>query len=170
MCGRKWVPEGLLATIEPPARLLTRGEGVLIEVGREGEREGRTATAVIGMHGRHKALSTRNFLHLPSPPSLPPSLPLLPQARVCRPRARGTGEADALQVSQALPFLEYDLHRQLMLKMRVMGVNACFAMRSQIQVRLECPPSLPPSLPSSLAGHATQFSPSLPPSLPPFLR
>ncbi|KAM3569501.1 hypothetical protein VYU27_008412 [Nannochloropsis oceanica] len=47
VCGRKWVPEGLLATIEPPVRLLTRGEGVLIEVGREGGREG-------GNHARWK--------------------------------------------------------------------------------------------------------------------
>jgi hypothetical protein len=32
-CGRKWVPEALLATIEPPARLPTKGDECLIEVG-----------------------------------------------------------------------------------------------------------------------------------------
>jgi hypothetical protein len=53
VCGRRWVPEGMLATIEPPARLLTRGEACLIE------------------------------------------------ARVCRPRTKGAGEGDAIQVSQA---------------------------------------------------------------------
>jgi hypothetical protein len=34
-----------------------------------------------------------------------------------------------------LPFLEYDLHRQLMLRMRVLGMNAVFSLKSQIQVR-----------------------------------
>lgn len=38
--------------------------------------------------------------------------------------------------AQLLPFLEYDLHRQLMLKLRVQGRNAVFALRSQLQV---CP-------------------------------
>lgn len=37
--------------------------------------------------------------------------------------------------TQVLPFLEYDLHRQLMLKLRVQGRNAVFALRSQLQVR-----------------------------------
>jgi hypothetical protein len=31
VCGRRWVPEGMLATIEPPSRLLTRGDACLIE-------------------------------------------------------------------------------------------------------------------------------------------
>lgn len=38
-------------------------------------------------------------------------------------------------MSQALPFLEYELHRQLMLKLRVAGMNAVFSLRSQLQVR-----------------------------------
>ena len=35
------------------------------------------------------------------------------EARVCRAKPRAQGEAEATLVSQALPFLEYDLHRQV---------------------------------------------------------
>ncbi|ETV98354.1 hypothetical protein, variant [Aphanomyces invadans] len=56
------------------------------------------------------------------------------QARVCRQRRRGTGDANATIVSEALPFLEYEMHRQLMAKMRVLGVNALFGFESQVQI------------------------------------
>ncbi|KAL7431435.1 hypothetical protein ACHAXM_002691 [Skeletonema potamos] len=79
LCGKKWVPEIILATVEPPARLPVRGSGVFI------------------------------------------------QARVCRVRPRATGESDALAVSEALPFLEFDLARQLMLKLKILGRNAAFS-------------------------------------------
>eukprot|EP00804_Cyclotella_cryptica_P027640 CCRYP_010258-RC/>CCRYP_010258-RC protein AED:0.06 eAED:0.06 QI:237/1/1/1/0.88/0.8/10/2605/828 len=79
-CGKKWVPEIILATVEPPARLPLRGSGVFV------------------------------------------------QARVCRSRPRSTGESDALAVSEALPFLEFDLARQLMLKLKVLGRNAASSM------------------------------------------
>ena len=69
LCGKKWVPEVVLATCEPPARLPIRGPGVFL------------------------------------------------QARVCRSRPpEKNSESDALAVSEALPFLEYELARQLMLK------------------------------------------------------
>lgn len=69
LCGKKWVPEVVLATCEPPARLPIRGPGVFI------------------------------------------------QARVCRSRPpEKNSESDSLAVSEALPFLEYELARQLMLK------------------------------------------------------
>lgn len=76
LCGKKWVPEILLATVEPPDSLPIRGSGVFV------------------------------------------------QARVCRSRPKSTGESDALAVSEALPFLEYELARQLMLKLKVIGRNA----------------------------------------------
>lgn len=86
MCGKKWVPEAILATCEPPERLPIRGEGVFI------------------------------------------------QARVCRSRPKATGETDALAVSEALPFLEYDLARQLMLKLKILGRNAVFALKTEVDV------------------------------------
>jgi len=85
-CGKKWVPECLLATCEPPSRLPIRGSGVFV------------------------------------------------QARVCRSRQPSTGESDALAVSEALPFLEYDLARQLMLKLKVLGRNAAFSLKSEVDV------------------------------------
>ncbi|GMH90035.1 hypothetical protein TrST_g2197 [Triparma strigata] len=86
LCGKKWVPETILSTTEPPTRLPVRGSGVLIE------------------------------------------------ARVCRSRPKATGEADAIAVSEALPFLEYELMRQLMLKLKVLGRNAAFSLKSEVDV------------------------------------
>jgi len=86
LCGKKWVPEVILATVEPPSRLPVRGSGVFI------------------------------------------------QARVCRARQKATGENDALAVSEALPFLEYEIARQLMLKLKVLGRNAAFSLKSEIDV------------------------------------
>lgn len=73
LCGRKWVPELLLATVEPPLHLPTRGSGVLL------------------------------------------------QARVCRPHswAKRLGSRNAELVSEQLPFVEYELQRQLVLKLKV---------------------------------------------------
>ena len=86
LCGKKWVPEVVLATCEPPARLPIRGSGVFL------------------------------------------------QARVCRSRPPSRGESDALAVSEALPFLEYELARQLMLKLKVLGRNAAFGLKSEVDV------------------------------------
>ena len=86
ICGKKWVPEVMLSTVEPPARLPIRGSGVFI------------------------------------------------QARVCRSRPKASGETDALAVSEALPFLEYDLARQLMLKLKILGRNAAFALKTEVDV------------------------------------
>jgi hypothetical protein len=60
--------------------------------------------------------------------------PALLEARVCRSRRKGTGETDAVKISEVLPFVEYDLQRQLMLKMRVRGLNAAFGYRSRIKI------------------------------------
>lgn len=86
LCGKKWVPEVILATVEPPDHLPIRGSGVFI------------------------------------------------QAHVCRSRPKSTGETDALAVSEALPFLEYDLARQLMLKLKVLGRNAAFSLKTEVDV------------------------------------
>ncbi len=86
LCKKKWVPEVILATVEPPARLPVRGSGAFI------------------------------------------------QARVCRTRPKSTGESDALAVSEALPFLEYEIARQLMLKLKVLGRNAAFSLKTEIDV------------------------------------
>lgn len=69
----------------------------------------------------------------------PPGMPVqgrgqLLEARVCRAKKKLTGEAGAVLLSEIIPFLEYDLHKQLVYKMRVLGMNACFALRTQLCV------------------------------------
>lgn len=86
LCGKKWVPEVVFSTVEPPEHLPIRGSGVFV------------------------------------------------QARVCRSRPKAVGETDALAVSDALPFLEYDLARQLMLKLKVLGRNAAFGLKTEVDV------------------------------------
>ena len=60
--------------------------------------------------------------------------PRLLEARVVRQRRRANGEADATKVSEVLPFVEFDLQRQMMLKLKVMGLNAAFGYNSNIRV------------------------------------
>ena len=116
-CKKRWVPEVLLATIECPPLLPTRGRGRLV------------------------------------------------QARACKIMSSSQtkvqkGEALALTVSEILPFLQFDLHRQLINKIKIMGMNAAFGVTTQIQLG-----------PNILVGFVTATAVSLPalPS-PPALR
>ncbi len=89
ICGRKWVPQTILSTIEPPKGITTRGNGMLVE------------------------------------------------AKVCRVVRRAGGGAstgDAHVVSESLPFIEFDLQRQLMLRLKVMCANAVFSLRCHLAV------------------------------------
>ncbi|PFX32665.1 C2 domain-containing protein 5 [Stylophora pistillata] len=56
------------------------------------------------------------------------------QARVCRTKKKDKGEANADIVSSILPFLEYELHQQLLNKLKVKGMNALFRLHLQISV------------------------------------
>ena len=85
-CKRKWVPENILATIEPSFALEIRGQGHLLE------------------------------------------------ARICRTRRCAPGESDAVKISEVLPFIEFDLQRQLMLKLKISGMNAAFGYCCRVQV------------------------------------
>lgn len=55
---------------------------------------------------------------------------------VCRPKKIKVGETRATMVSEAIPFAQYDLHRQLMYKLRIYGLNAVFGLRIQVFVLL----------------------------------
>ncbi|KAF9211856.1 hypothetical protein BGZ59_007512 [Podila verticillata] len=85
-CKKKYVPEILLSTVEPPAELGVVGQSAFVE------------------------------------------------AHVCRAKKRKDGESNASIVSDAIPFVEYDLHRQLMYKLKIHGLNAIFGLRFQITV------------------------------------
>ncbi|XP_065577802.1 C2 domain-containing protein 5-like isoform X2 [Artemia franciscana] len=85
------------------------------------------------------------------------------QARVCRSKReyRGGGDSQAKEVSDALPFLEYELHRQLLAKLRVRGMNAIFGLNVAVSIGDK-------QLIGVATGTALYLS-SLPPSRPPTL-
>uniref|UniRef100_A0A673KP66 C2 domain-containing protein 5 n=1 Tax=Sinocyclocheilus rhinocerous TaxID=307959 RepID=A0A673KP66_9TELE len=56
------------------------------------------------------------------------------QARLCRTKKKAQGEGNATVISNLLPFLEYELHTQLMNKLKLRGMNALFGLRIQISV------------------------------------
>lgn len=107
MCGRRLVPDMLLTTLEAPDSAPILGVGQLLEV--------KTRAGVL--------LLTITF-----------SLLLLRQARVCRRKKRAQGEVNARLVSELIPFIEFDIHRQLLYKMRILGMNAAFALHMHITV------------------------------------
>lgn len=55
------------------------------------------------------------------------------QAVVSRARTPARGEPAARDISDQLPFLEYELHRLLLAKLRVRGMNAIFGLKVTIQ-------------------------------------
>lgn len=56
------------------------------------------------------------------------------EARVCKYRKSAIGETDAVRISELLPFIEYDLQRQVTLKLKLLGMNAAFGYSSNIQI------------------------------------
>ncbi|XP_066911798.1 C2 domain-containing protein 5-like [Clytia hemisphaerica] len=56
------------------------------------------------------------------------------QARVVRLKKKEKGESDAENVSQILPFLEFDLHQQLINKLKVKGMNAVFGLKTRLSI------------------------------------
>eukprot|EP00927_Polykrikos_kofoidii_P061158 TRINITY_DN56029_c0_g1_i1.p1 TRINITY_DN56029_c0_g1~~TRINITY_DN56029_c0_g1_i1.p1 ORF type:complete len:1230 (-),score=132.65 TRINITY_DN56029_c0_g1_i1:165-3854(-) len=84
----------------------------------------------------------------------------LVEARVCRMKRKLSGEANAHELAEALPFIELELHKQLVHKMRVMGLNAAFGLRVEI--------SHGPSLLVGVATATAANSPALPP--PPLVK
>ncbi|XP_068256753.1 C2 domain-containing protein 5 isoform X4 [Nyctibius grandis] len=56
------------------------------------------------------------------------------QARLCRLKKKAQAEANATSISNLLPFMEYEVHTQLMNKLKLRGMNALFGLRIQISV------------------------------------
>lgn len=54
------------------------------------------------------------------------------QATVCRPKRDLRGELNAKEISDGLPFLEYELHSLLLNKIKVKSMNALFGLRVQV--------------------------------------
>ncbi|RVE71886.1 hypothetical protein OJAV_G00056430 [Oryzias javanicus] len=56
------------------------------------------------------------------------------QARLCRLKKKAQGEVNATAISNLLPFMEYELHTQLMNKLKLRSMNALFGLSIQISV------------------------------------
>ncbi|XP_057300956.1 C2 domain-containing protein 5-like isoform X2 [Hydractinia symbiolongicarpus] len=56
------------------------------------------------------------------------------QARVIRSKKKEKDEINAENVSQILPFLEFDLHQQLINKLKIKGMNAIFGMQTILSI------------------------------------
>lgn len=56
------------------------------------------------------------------------------QAEVLRPKKDLKGESNAKEISDALPFIEYELHRQLLNKLKVKGMNAIFGLKMNLSI------------------------------------
>lgn len=52
----------------------------------------------------------------------------LVQTQVFRSKKESKGETSAKEMSDSLPFLEYELHRRLINKLKVKGMNAIFGL------------------------------------------
>ncbi|XP_022657376.1 C2 domain-containing protein 5-like isoform X3 [Varroa destructor] len=70
----------------------------------------------------------------PSPGMGPISGSVLIQARVCEAKKDLRGEASAREISDNLPFLEYELHKQLLAKMKKTGLNAVLGLNVQVAI------------------------------------
>ncbi|XP_020286341.1 C2 domain-containing protein 5 isoform X1 [Pseudomyrmex gracilis] len=56
------------------------------------------------------------------------------QATVCKTKKDLRGELNAKEISDSLPFLEYELHSLLLNKLKLKGMNAIFGLRLQVSV------------------------------------
>lgn len=54
--------------------------------------------------------------------------------RLCRLKKKAQGEVNATAISNLLPFMEYELHTQLMNKLKLHSMNALFGLHIQISV------------------------------------
>eukprot|EP01105_Mastigella_eilhardi_P017862 TRINITY_DN4116_c0_g1_i2.p1 TRINITY_DN4116_c0_g1~~TRINITY_DN4116_c0_g1_i2.p1 ORF type:complete len:696 (-),score=189.71 TRINITY_DN4116_c0_g1_i2:202-2151(-) len=54
------------------------------------------------------------------------------EVRVCRTKQKSDGESAALQVSSMLPFLEYELNKQVVSKLKILGMNAVLGLHTDV--------------------------------------
>lgn len=95
------------------------------------------------------------------------------QASVCRPKRDLRAESNAKEISDGLPFLEYELHRLLINKLKVKGMNAIFGLKASVTVGEKMMALVatgtavflaalpPPSIPKIVAGNSWNDSDKL---------
>ncbi|KAJ1956452.1 hypothetical protein EC988_001344, partial [Linderina pennispora] len=124
-CQKKAVPEIILSTTDIPVELdVIDGESCLIEahICRPGSKAG----------------GANN----PARPDIPDGEQREGERRwfgfgkrqAANGEAKLSGEAYAAHISDALPFIHYDLHRQLLYKLSVHGMNAIFGLKYQFSI------------------------------------
>ena len=56
------------------------------------------------------------------------------QGKVIKVKKDLKGESNAKEISDALPFIEYEIHRQLINKLKVKGMNAIFGLKMSLSL------------------------------------
>ena len=142
LCGKRWVPEVLLSTLDiwnrtpsPAAELFSSSHPPPFPTDDPTLTTSSTSSSTPFSSSPPSSSSSSSAHH----PPLALSIPLLStgtllESRICRSKKKSTGEPSALLISEMLPFLEYDLHRQLLYKLRVAGMNAVFALHMRLSV------------------------------------
>uniref|UniRef100_A0A131XVV3 Putative ca2+-dependent phospholipid-binding protein n=2 Tax=Ixodes ricinus TaxID=34613 RepID=A0A131XVV3_IXORI len=75
------------------------------------------------------------FMTIEPPPGMPVTgKSCLIQARVCRNKKDLKGEQNAREISDSLPFLEFELHRQILSKLKLKNMNVIFGLKVQVSV------------------------------------
>ncbi|XP_046399773.1 uncharacterized protein LOC124166342 isoform X2 [Ischnura elegans] len=116
LCRRGCVPDVLLATCEPPEGLATIGVGSLIQAYASRGRRGEGGYGG-GGGGGGGGMGGGGVVNVGVGGG-----------------GSSRGEASAKDISDGLPFLEYDLHRALANKLRLCGMNAVFGLKVEVRV------------------------------------
>ncbi|OMJ20611.1 C2 domain-containing protein 5 [Smittium culicis] len=126
-CQKSAVPEIILSTIELPTELnIIEGEATIVEahicksrtrpstagISSFGEKSSKLISTSLGKLGINRNKTENNGVV----------------------SVGGTDEAYAAFVSDALPFIQYDLHRQLLYKLSVYGMNAIFGLKYHLSL------------------------------------
>lgn len=112
-CRKARVPDILFMTIEPPPNLQITGMGCLIQARVcRSKRDSKGEYCAKEISDVSKATTTQ----------------------LCLTNCTNCGLILHFTLFQSLPFLEYELHRQLLSKLKVKGMNALFGLTVQISV------------------------------------
>ncbi|KAJ1641886.1 hypothetical protein LPJ64_006208 [Coemansia asiatica] len=133
-CQKKAVPEILLTTVDVPLELdVIDGESCMIEAhicrpvskaGTANVTAAATQTSAAASDGKDTGTDTGEHKRWFG----------LSKGSNAGPEVKLSGEAYAVHISDALPFIHYDLHRQLLYKLSVHGMNAIFGLKYQFSI------------------------------------
>ncbi|KAJ2493638.1 hypothetical protein IWW37_000504 [Coemansia sp. RSA 2050] len=138
-CQKKAVPEILLTTIDIPLELdVIDGESCMIEahICRPGSKSGGAANGP-AMHGATNKPTENDNVPVGTGTSTDGEKWRwfgMNKGSNVGPDSKLSGEAYAAHISDALPFVHYDLHRQLLYKLSVHGMNAIFGLKYQFSI------------------------------------